>query len=333
MPRMMLVMMARRAGVPVSQPFDTHLIYQSWQPLAWNSRQSISGEAKRYARYYGIDFGDQFMHLSHAFGYFEAAGHSIAVHAWRPMQPRGTVLVCHGYFDHVGLYRHVIRHLLELNYAVLAYDLPGHGLSSGPRAAIEDFRIYREVLSQCLANKENAFPRPWHVIAQSTGGAIVMDYALHTGPSGEPFPFEKMILLAPLVRPAKWRYGSLAHSVISPFRENVRRVFRSNSNDPEFVHFLQHLDPLQSPVLSSRWVTALKKWIPDFEKSDRVSLSPIIIQGDLDETVDWRHNLNVIEDKFASPEIHVLSGARHQLANEHASFRARINTILDKHLA
>jgi alpha-beta hydrolase superfamily lysophospholipase len=316
----------------VSPPFNPQLIREHWKPLAWEAPEAIGGEAKRYARYYGIDFSEPFPDTLHAFGFFDAADHAIAVHAWRPANPRGSVLVCHGYFDHVGLYRHVIRHLLELNYAVLAYDLPGHGLSTGPQAAIEDFRIYREVLSQCLANKANAFPKPWHVIAQSTGGAIVMDYALHLAPQGEPFPFEKMILLAPLVRPAKWRYGAMVHSLVRPFRENVRRVFRTNSNDPEFVHFLQHLDPLQSPVLSARWVSALKKWIPDFERSGRVNISPVVIQGDLDETVDWRHNLDVIEDKFANPEIHVLAGARHQLANESAEFRARINRILDRHL-
>lgn len=313
-------------------PFSPDIIRQSWQPLQWQSPQAISGEALRYASYYGIDFAQRFPDLLHAFGYFEAADHTLAVHAWRPSNPRGSVLVCHGYFDHVGLFRHVIRHLLELNYAVLAYDLPGHGLSSGPRAAIDDFRIYREVLSQCLANKQNAFPTPWHVVAQSTGGAIIMDYALHQIPGGEPFPFDKVILLAPLVRPASWRYGALLHSLVSPFRDNVKRVFRTNSNDPSFIHFLEHLDPLQSRVLSARWVTALKRWIPDFERRGRVSISPVVIQGDLDETVDWRHNLEVIEDKFASPEIHILPGARHQLANEAEEFRARINRILDRHL-
>ena len=105
-----------------------------------------------------------------------------------------------------------------------------------------------------------------------------------------------------------------------------------NSNDPEFLHFLEHLDPLQSRQLSARWVGALKKWIPGIEKAQRVSISPVIIQGDLDETVDWRHNLNVIEDKFRSPEINLLKGARHQLANESAPIRARIAEILDKHL-
>lgn len=316
----------------MSLPFDKDTILRTWAPLDWQAPQQISGEALRYAQYYGLDLREHHPDLLHAFGYFDAVDHQIAVHAWMPPQPRGTVLVCHGYFDHVGLYRHIIAHLVSRNYAVLAYDLPGHGLSSGPRAAIDDFLVYREVLTQCLARKENHFPKPWHVVAQSTGGAIILDYALHVAPGADVFPFEKVILLAPLVRPAKWRTGALMHSIVSPFRDYVKRVFTINSNDPEFLHFLENLDPLQSKLLSARWVSALKKWIPGIEAAQRVSISPIIIQGDLDETVDWRHNLNVIEDKFSSPEIHLLKGARHQLANEAEPFREKIARILDKHL-
>ena len=313
-------------------PFDVDAIQSGWQPLDWKSPQAIEGEARRYAEYYGIDFARQYPQLLHAFGYFDAAGHTIAVHGWLPPQARGTVLVVHGYFDHVGLYRHVIGHLLERGYAVLAYDLPGHGLSSGARAAIDDFLIYRDVLHECLTNKANGFPRPWHVIAQSTGGAIVMDYLVSSAVRGTPSPFEKVILLAPLVRPFAWRSGRFLHALVSPFRDYVKRVFTVNSNDPDFLHFLEHLDPLQHRALSARWVTALKKWIPTFERAGAVRVSPVIIQGDMDETVDWRHNLGIIEDKFHQPEINVLKGARHQLANEHPDIRKQVRSIIDRHL-
>ena len=123
------------------------------------------------------------------------------------------------------------------------------------------------------------------------------------------------------------------HSLVSPFSKGVKRKFTLNSNNPEFIDFIRRLDPLQARHLSARWVGALKNWIPRFEAAQRIHLSPVIIQGDLDETVDWRHNLNIIEDKFKSPEVHLLSGARHQLANESQEFRQRINAIIDKYLA
>lgn len=309
-------------------PFDIPLIQQHWRPLQWHKPEEIDGEALRYAEYYGIDFGRQ-LGLLHSFGYFEAAGHVIAVHAWLPDNARGTVLLAHGYFDHVGLYRHIIQHLLSLDYAVLAYDLPGHGLSSGQRAAIDDFYVYQQVLEQCLEKEENHFPRPWHTVSQSTGGAIIMEYLLYA----EHNPFEKVFLLAPLVRPKGWRTAQLLHSVVSPFRSGIKRAFTPNSNDSEFLHFLQHLDPLQAKVLSARWVGALKRWVPHFEQAQKTMVSPIVIQGDNDGTVDWRHNLGVIEEKFHQPDVHILRGARHQLANEDEAYRLDIARILSEHLA
>tara|TARA_B100000446_G_scaffold145712_1_gene139079 strand:+ start:6366 stop:7322 length:957 start_codon:yes stop_codon:yes gene_type:complete len=315
----------------MDNPFDRDHILQDWQPLNWERFDPLNDASRQYVAYYGLNFADHLPELEHGFGYFEAAGHQLSVHAWRPKHPRGTVLVCHGYFDHVGLYRHVIGHVLELGYAVLAYDLPGHGLSSGAQAVIDDFRTYRDVLEQCLSLAANHLPHPWHVIAQSTGGAIIMDYLTSRG-DGDDNPFEKVILLAPLVRPFKWSTGRWLHTLISPFAKSIKRVFTINSNDPDFLDFLENRDPLQARRVSAVWVSALKKWLPGFEKASRIKVSPIVIQGDLDETVDWRYNLNVIRQKFEDPQITMLSGARHQLANEAEEFREKIFSILDEHL-
>ncbi|MED5387984.1 MAG: alpha/beta hydrolase [Pseudomonadota bacterium] len=315
----------------MANPFDRDHIVQEWQPLNWEAFDPLSDSTRRYVAYYGLNFAENLPDLEHGFGYFEAAGHQLSVHAWRPSAPRGTVLVCHGYFDHVGLYRHIIGHVLELGYAVLAYDLPGHGLSSGPQAVIDDFRTYRDVLEQCLALADNHFPKPWHVIAQSTGGAIVMDYLVSRG-DGDANPFEQVILLAPLVRPFKWSTARWLHTLVSPFTRSIKRVFTINSNDPDFLDFLENKDPLQARRVSAVWVSALKKWLPGFEKASRIKVSPVVIQGDLDETVDWQYNLKMIQEKFQDPHIHILPGARHQLANEEEGFRRKIFSIIDQYL-
>ena len=319
----------------MANPFDRDQIIQQWQPLNWEAFDPLSESSQRYVAYYGLNFADRLPDLEHGFGYFEAAGHMLSVHGWRPrppLQPRGTVLICHGYFDHVGLYRHVIGHVLELGYAVLAYDLPGHGLSTGPQAVIDDFRTYRDVLEQCLSLASNSFPKPWHVIAQSTGGAIVMDYLVSRG-EGDENPFEQVILLAPLVRPFKWGTARWLHTVVSPFAKTLKRVFTINSNDPDFLDFLENRDPLQARRISAIWVSALKKWMPGFEKASRIKVSPVVIQGDRDETVDWQYNLEMIKQKFESPDIRMLPGARHQLANENEAFRRKIFAIIDEYLA
>ncbi|MBA4723084.1 MAG: alpha/beta hydrolase [Alcanivorax sp.] len=313
----------------MSIPFSRDAITRSWHPLNWERFAPLDDPSLDYVSYYGIDFAARLPRLEHGFGYFDAAGHTLGIHVWRPPSPKGSVFVCHGYFDHVGLYGHVIGHLLEKGFAVVAYDLPGHGLSSGPPADIDDFKVYREVLERCLSLARTHLPKPWHVVAQSTGGAIVMDFLLHHRFDADEAPFDQVILLAPLVRPFKWGTARWLHTLIRPFARSIKRVFTINSGDPDFLDFLENRDPLQPRRLPASWVTALKRWLPGFERAAPVPLSPVVIQGDQDETVDWRYNLDIIRRKFQEPRIHILEGARHQLANEQADYRERIFRIID----
>lgn len=277
---------------------------------------------QRYWQYYGLDF-PELGAIAHRFGYLSSGTFQLACHHWLPEQAQGTVFVLHGYFDHVGIYRHMIAGLLAQQLAVVAFDLPGHGLSSGTPAAIDDFAHYQSALNTVMTSLNGRSPEPWHALAQSTGGAILMDHLL-SQPAAT--PFHKTALLAPLVRPYKWQYGRHLHTLVSPFTPGVKRMFSVNSGDPEFLDFLENKDPLQARYLSARWVSALKRWIPYFLSLPACHHRPLVLQGDKDETVDWRYNLSVIKRKFDRPSVVILPGARHQLANETVNYRDKIMT-------
>ena len=194
-------------------------------------------------------------------GSFDAAGFRIFCQSFTfsPGTCRGIVFVLHGYYDHGGLYGKLLRYLLLKGYAVVLFDLPGHGLSSGDRGAITSFTQYTDVLEALLTRAESAaLPAPWHLVGQSTGAAVAMDYCLRHCAETAP-RVDKVALLAPLVRPHQWWRGSLLHSLLKHAVEGIPRNFVDNSHDAEFLHFLRREDPLQSRQLSARWVSALKK--------------------------------------------------------------------------
>ncbi len=60
--------------------------------------------------------------------------------------PLGTVFLLHGYLEHSGIYQPIIREILDQGFSVLTYDLPGHGLSDGSPASIQNFDHYQHVL-------------------------------------------------------------------------------------------------------------------------------------------------------------------------------------------
>lgn len=281
-----------------------------------------------YRRFYG--FG-QLPTEGSLLGYFQVGAYRIAAQVWLPPAPRATLLLIHGYYDHSGLYRHVIEWALGLGFAVLAIDLPGHGLSSGARASIGDFSEYQLVLQGALEQAAALdLPQPWHLCGQSTGGAILIDYLL----TGKPGPeVGEAILLAPLVRPRAWAWSQLSYRLLKPFIREIPRRFSDNSSDAEFIDFVHNRDPLQSRSLPTAWVGALSQWVPRIEGAPRSARSPLIIQGEADMTVDWQHNLRLLQDKFAAPEILRLAEARHHLANESAALRQRYFDFLRERLA
>jgi alpha-beta hydrolase superfamily lysophospholipase len=96
---------------------------------------------------------------------------------------------------------------------------------------------------------------------------------------------------------------------------------------------VHHLDPLQPRSLPTSWVGALTHWVPRIEAAGRSEHSPLIIQGEADMTVDWRYNLDVLQDKFHQPQILRLADARHHLANENEALRKRYFDYLRERLA
>ncbi|AXM97124.1 alpha/beta hydrolase [Pseudomonas plecoglossicida] len=294
--------------------FSLDRLRPSLAPLG--ARQPLSTQAQDYQRFYGLNMPGQSW-----LGGVQAAGFELVGQVWLPQQPVATLFLLHGYYDHMGLYRHVIEWALKLGYAVISCDLPGHGLSSGERASISDFELYQQVLDALFEQAlQLGLPRRWHLCGQSTGGAIAVDHVLHKGAQS---PIDgQVILLAPLVRPRAWRWSKFSYRVLRHFVNGIERRFSENSNDPTFLPFLE-ADPLQPRRLPTAWVGALMAWVKRIEAAPRSSRQPLIVQGEADGTVDWPYNLRVLKAKFDEPQILLLPEARHHLANELPSIRQR----------
>lgn len=303
----------------MSATFDPNILRNSLQPLS--VAQPLCAEGLAYQRFYGLDRLGLERPLRSWLGRMDVGGYEIVGQTWIPQQPVATLFLMHGFYDHMGLFRHLIEWALSMDFAVISCDLPGHGLSSGSRASIDDFAEYQVVLQRLFEEAAGLqLPQPWHLCGQSTGGAILIDHLLNHGVES---PAQgQVILLAPLVRPRAWGWSKFSYYLLKPFVTGIARRFSENSNAPAFLPFLL-ADPLQPRRLPTAWVGALGRWITRIESAPTSLRSPIIIQGEADMTVDWSHNLVVLNEKFSQPRILMLRDARHHLANELPVLRAQ----------
>ena len=293
---------------------------------------SLTPDQQAYLDHYGIHFAAELPGLSHEFGVVEAPGHRIATHLWVPPQAVGSAVVVHGYYDHTGLYGHLIRGLLERGLAVLAFDLPGHGLSTGAPATIDSFDRYVEALDAALAVLGPRLPGPWTLFGQSTGGAVSMEWLLSRRAAGIASPFARVVLLAPLVRPFGWPVQRLVYTAARLFISERPRTFAHNAENPEFLTFLRDHDPLQARTLPVAWVTAMVQWRRRFERYPASDQRVLVVQGHADQTVDWRYNLRVI-DRLFDARVFAIPAARHHLVNESPAIRAQILQAIEGELA
>lgn len=310
--------------------WDRHSLLERLEPFDLQGDQELGDEMVAYCRFYGLDLWVEHPEVHYHQGYVHAGEHEVVVHYYRLPESRGTVFILHGYFDHVGLYSQLIDRCLGAGLDVLAYDQPGHGLSSGTPAAISSFLEYQQVLTAVLDQARGRVREPWFAVGQSTGGAILIDYLLSNQHSTETSDFKEVVLLAPLVRPMGWLGAKVLHTLVRPFLTRWRRVFAENSSDTRFLRFLKDHDPLQARAVHVDWVTALREWVPHIESARPVNFPVTVVQGEKDLTVDWQHNLRIIRNKFSSVEELRIPDGRHHLVNEARDLQATVfNTIID----
>ena len=278
-----------------------------------------------FCGYYGLDVATAGLEVQHSVGTITSGPWRLATHLWQQPDARGNLLLLHGLFDHTGLYDKLLAYGLSRHYNVLMFDLPGHGLSTGEPAVIEDFVAYGRAIGSVLGQVE--LPQlPCVAMAQSTGCAALVEFARIY-----PWPFQAAVLLAPLVRPAQWFKVRTGHILLRHFTDSVSRTFNENSSDQEFLSFIKR-DPLQAGRSSMRWVGALRRWLQALPIAD-LGVGPVlVVQGDADGTVDWRYNINVIISLFPGSRVEYVSGAGHQLANESLELRQKYFHRIDGYL-
>lgn len=234
----------------------------------------------------------------------------------------GTVVLVHGYMDHVGLYSRLIECLLKQGWDVLCYDLAGHGLSSGASYSIDSFAQYAVQLEQVLTAR--TLKGPIVMVGQSTGGAVILAHQILLEQREQADPILQRVLLAPLIRPAQYSAIRFKYSLLRFFLKKVWRFHGVNSHDDAFMRFIRVQDPLQKQWVAVSWIGAMLEWVELVEAGQPRDVDITVIQGTEDETVDWQHNLSVLGQLFPKLKVELIEAGRHHLVNEGLPWRQQV---------
>ena len=123
-------------------------------------------------------------------------GIPIVFDVWTPgSDPRGVVVLCHGYAEHARRYDHVAQRFGEAGLVTYALDLRGHGRSGGKRVYLKDISEYTDDFHHLVAIAAAAHPGLKRVVlGHSMGGGVVFAYGVE-----HPDDYALMVLSGPAV--------------------------------------------------------------------------------------------------------------------------------------
>jgi lysophospholipase len=232
--------------------------------------------------------------------------------------PVGVVLVTHGYAEHCGRYREVAHVLVNAGWAVLSWDVRGHGQSPGPRGYIDRFETYlADFRAAHQAARALAPGKPIVLLGHSHGSLITLralagDAPPETTHAIVSSPFLGLRLAVPAYKLLLARVASrIAPTLPQPNALRVEDLTSDTQKQAERV-----ADTLCFDVATARWfteATAAQAYV--LENAGRIAVPTTWLVGGADPIADPAASRRVA-DRVKRVTYHDLAGLKHEVFNE-----------------
>lgn len=104
---------------------------------------------------------------------------------WEPDSTvSGVIILVHGLGEHSGRYSsHFADYFTQQGFAIVTFDLPGHGKSGGKRGHINQYDDFSKLVSSGVSyTKSKYLDLPIFVYGHSLGGLIALEYIIKHKP-------------------------------------------------------------------------------------------------------------------------------------------------------
>jgi alpha-beta hydrolase superfamily lysophospholipase len=243
----------------------------------------------------------------------------MASRGWAPqLKPKATLALVHGHGEHTGRFAHVGAALVEGGYALLGFDLRGHGASGGGRGRTPSYeRLLEDIADFHQQIRQRDPDQPVFLYGHSLGGNLVLNYVLRrsTDLAGVIVtgPWLKLAFDPPAVQIALARG---LNAIAPDFSMNSGLNVKGLSHDLTVVNAYV-ADPLVHSKISPRLyvgVTEAGEWA--LAHADQLPLPLLLMHGGADPVTSAKASRKFAEKAGPKVTLRVWDGLYHEIHNE-----------------
>jgi alpha-beta hydrolase superfamily lysophospholipase len=238
---------------------------------------------------------------------------------WAPQgTPKAAIMLVHGLGEHVGRYDHVAAALTEKGYAMLGFDLRGHGKSGGPRGHTPSYDALMDDIASFSQQTEMRYTGlPRFLYGHSLGGNLVLNYALRRKPD-----LRGVIATGPWLKLAfdppasQVTLGRLMNGIAPGFIQHSKLNTKGLSHDQTVVSAYEN-DPLVHDKISARLFVAIyESGLWALEHAAEFPLPLLIMHGSADPITSAKASQEFAQKVGGKATLKVWDGMYHEIHNE-----------------
>ena len=258
-------------------------------------------------------------------------GQDMHARGWAPEgTARAAILLIHGHGEHVVRYDHVAAALAEKGYAMLGFDLRGHGNSAGSRghtqsydALLDDIGSFSEQVQQRYAGL------PLFLYGHSMGGNLVLNYVLRCKPDLKGVIATGAWLKTASEPPAlQVSLARIMNNIAPGFSQHTKLDAAGLSHDQALVKAYQS-DPLVHDMISARlFLSVYEAGLWAIEHAAEFPLPLLLMHGGSDPITSVQACRDFASKAGDKVTLKVWDGMYHEIHNELEKAEV-FNTMLD----
>lgn len=252
------------------------------------------------------------------------SGQELFFQIWQPQEHTNSLIISHGLGEHSDCYNNLATQLCKsLNWSIIAWDLQGHGRSSGKRGFVLQFENYLEDFAYFMnfLQKNDFLKQPPALLGHSLGGLITLRYYLEDKPK-----IKGICLNAPALglsitpSPIKEKIAKIANSYFPHLTLDSGLKKEDTIQDKDLIE-LYYRDPLRHTRISPRLFTGMVESFKIAKNFAHEIKAPLLMQlAGQDKVVSTDASLNFFKSlkslKEGEKKCYLYNESYHDILND-----------------